>query len=111
MRISLFYGQGAFDTNDLFDLMHQISAKPIIKISGNASTYRYRGSKYRKKAVKEYQKKRYRQWAEENNYGMRWLGTEGIFSAVKGKFGENCVNQPLISWNPRDTRGSGYMTI
>ncbi|MEM3860050.1 MAG: hypothetical protein QW478_11725 [Candidatus Micrarchaeaceae archaeon] len=24
-----------------------------------------------------------------NNYGVRWPGTEGIFSAVKRKFGEN----------------------
>ena len=104
MRISLFYGQGAFDTNDLFDLMHQIGAKPVIKIRRNASTDHYRGSKYRRKAVKENQKKRYRQWSEENNYGMRWPGTEGIFSTIKGKFGENCVNQSLISWKPRDTR-------
>ena len=24
---------------------------------------------------------------------MRWSGTEGIFSAVKRKFGENCVSR------------------
>jgi hypothetical protein len=24
---------------------------------------------------------------------MRWPGTEGIFSAVKRKFGENCVSR------------------
>ena len=30
-------------------------------------------------------------WARENNYGMRWPGTEGIFSAVKRKFGENTL--------------------
>ena len=33
------------------------------------------------------------QWAEEDNYGMRWPGTEGIFSAVKRKFGKNCVSR------------------
>ncbi|MEL9914523.1 MAG: hypothetical protein QXY77_01270 [Thermoplasmatales archaeon] len=26
-----------------------------------------------------------------NNYGMRWPGTEGIFSSVKRKFGENTL--------------------
>ena len=37
----------------------------------------------------------YRTWAEENHYGMRWPGTEGIFSAVKRKFGENCVSRSV----------------
>ncbi len=27
-------------------------------------------------------------WAREREYGLRWNGTEGIFSAVKRKFGE-----------------------
>jgi hypothetical protein len=42
---------------------------------------------------REYWEKGYRTWAEENHYGMRWPGTEGIFSAVKRKFGENCVSR------------------
>ena len=29
-------------------------------------------------------------------YGMRWPGTEGIFSAVKRKFGENTVSRPIV---------------
>ncbi|MCL5791017.1 MAG: IS5 family transposase [Candidatus Thermoplasmatota archaeon] len=93
MNVAEFYGDGAFDTNDLFELMHQIGARPVIKIRKNASTDHNRGSKYRRKAVREYREKGYRQWAEENNYGMRWPGTEGIFSAVKRKFGENCVSR------------------
>ena len=28
MNVTEFYGDGAFDTNDLFTLMHQIGAKP-----------------------------------------------------------------------------------
>ena len=59
----------------------------------NASTDRYRGSKYRRRAVREYREKGYKQWAEDNDYGMRWPETEGIFSAVKRKFGENCVSR------------------
>ena len=35
----------------------------------------------------------YKRWAELNGYGMRWHGTEGIFSAVKRKFGENTVSR------------------
>ena len=63
IKISKFYGDGAFDTNDLFTLVHAIGASPIIKIRKNASTDHHRGSKYRRKAVREYQNKGYRQWA------------------------------------------------
>ncbi|MGP6206672.1 IS5 family transposase [Cuniculiplasma sp. SKW3] len=88
-----FYGDGAFDTNDLFTLMHQIGAQPVIKIRKNASPDHYKGSKYRRRAIREYQNKGYRSWSEKNDYGMRWPCTEGIFSAVKRKFGENCVSR------------------
>ncbi len=93
IRISKLYGDGAFDANDLFDLMHHMGAMPVIKIRKNASTDHSRGTKYCGKAIREYREKGYRQWAKENNYGMRWPGTEGIFSAVKRKFWENCVSR------------------
>jgi hypothetical protein len=35
----------------------------------------------------------YRLWADNKSYGKRWVGTEGIFSAVKKKFGENTVSR------------------
>ena len=88
-----FHGDGAFDVNDLFTLLHITGTDPIIKIRKNASTGRCRGSKYRRKAVREYREKGYKRWAEDNDYGMRWPGTEGIFSALKRKFGENCVSR------------------
>ena len=103
VRVREFYGDGAFDTNDLFDLAHSIGAKPVIKIRKNASTDHHRGSKYRRKAIWEYREKGYRTWAEENRYGMRWPGTEGIFSAVKRKFGENCVSR-----SARGLEAEGY---
>ena len=71
INVTEFYGDGAFDTNDLFTLVHAIGALSIIKIRNNASTDHHRGSKYRRKVIREYQEKGYRQWAEENNYGMR----------------------------------------
>ena len=93
VKVKGFYGDGAFDVNDLFDLMHSIGAKPVIKIRKKASPGRYVGSRYRRRAIMEYREKGYRKWAEDNTYGMRWPGTEGIFSAVKRKFGENCVSR------------------
>ena len=85
---------------------HAIGASPVIKIRKNASTDHHRGSKYRRKAVREYQNKGYRQWAEENNHGMRWPGTEGIFSAVKRKFGENRVSRSV-----KGLEAEGYQRI
>jgi len=34
-----------------------------------------------------------RDWQKETKYGNRWPATEGIFSAVKRKFGENLVSK------------------
>jgi hypothetical protein len=70
-----------------------IKARPVIKIRKNASTDYYKGSKYRRRGVREYKNLGYRKWAELNSYGMRWPGTEGIFSAVKRKFGENTLSR------------------
>ena len=71
VRVREFYGDGAFDVNDLFDLAHSTGAKQVKKIRKNASMDHYKGSKYRRKAIREYREKGYRTWAEENHYGMR----------------------------------------
>jgi len=54
-----FYGDSAFDVNDLFNVLHFMQTKPVIKIRKNASVDRHRGSKYRRKAIREYQQKVY----------------------------------------------------
>lgn len=104
--IDSFYGDGAFDTNDLFSLIHQVGAIPVIKIRKNASPNRVRGPKNRRRAIREYQEKGYRTWSEDNEYSMRWPGTEGIFSAVKRKFGENCTSQSV-----RGLEAEGYQRL
>ena len=60
VKIGKFYGDGAFDANDLFDLAHAIGVKPVIKIRKNACTDLQRGSKYRRREVREYQEKGYK---------------------------------------------------
>ncbi|MEM3573060.1 MAG: IS5/IS1182 family transposase, partial [Nitrososphaeria archaeon] len=40
-----------------------------------------------------YKRLGHRKWAGYKKYGMRWVGTEGIFSAVKRKYGENTVSR------------------
>ena len=59
----------------------------VIKIRKNAST-KARDSLLRKKNVIEYKKLGHKEWVKQKGYGLRWLATEGIFSAVKRIFGE-----------------------
>jgi len=85
-----FYLDDEFDVNDLFTLLHSIHARPVEReIRKNASSDRYEGSKQMRRSIKNCQCKVHGVWAEEHHFGMRWSGTEGIFSAVKRKFGEN----------------------
>ncbi len=87
ISISKFYGDGAFDSNEMFTSLDRLHIDPIIKIRKNASTDHVRGSMHRRKAIRTYQDLGYKEWTEQNHYGMRWPATEGIFSAVKRKFG------------------------
>jgi hypothetical protein len=82
-----FFGDGVYDTNKLFDLCDFYLIAPRIKISKGA-VVNPEGSWKRNEEVKKYQKIGYKKWAKKNKYGMRWTGTEGIFSAVKRIFGD-----------------------
>ena len=94
ITIKRFYGDGAYDQSSVFNKLHSIGAKPVVKIRKNASADWYKkGSKHRNREVREYKNLGYERWSSLNYYGMRWPGTEGIFSAVKRKFGENTVSR------------------
>jgi len=87
--VDKFFGDGAFDVHSLFDLLDQYAILSAIKIRKNASLDpEGKGSWRREQEVLDYRKKKYKKWAKEKEYGRRWTGTEGIFSAVKGIFGE-----------------------
>lgn len=87
--IDKFFGDGSFDVHNLFDLLDQYAILSAIKIRKNAIVdERGKGSWRRGQEVLKYRKKGYKKWAKEAEYGRRWTGTEGIFSAVKGIFGE-----------------------
>jgi len=92
--IEKFWGDGAFDVHDLFDLLDQYDIEPAIKIRRNAALDPG-GSLRRKIEVLKYRKKRYKKWARDTEYGKRWVGTEGVFSAVKRKFAENTRSRRL----------------
>jgi hypothetical protein len=88
--INTFFGDGSFDVHDLFDILDQHNIESGIKIRKNASLDpEGQGSWRRKQEVLKYRLKGYKRWAKESEYGRRWTGTEGIFSAIKRIFGEN----------------------
>ena len=83
-----FFGDAAYDTISLFDLLELFNIEAAIKPRTLQASNDPK-SAARKKAVDECKEKGYDLWRKEKQYGMRWPGTEGIFSAVKRKFGEN----------------------
>lgn len=85
--IKEFFGDGSFDKNSLFDLCDFYQIIPRIKIRETA-VIDSKNSWRRNIEVKKYLKMGYKKWAKKNNYGRRWTGTEGIFSAVKKIYGE-----------------------
>lgn len=97
VKVKKFYGDCAFDTNKFFDCLEESKIESGVKIRKNASTSHCRGSKRRRREIREYQKLGYERWAAERHYGMRWVATEGIFSAVKRKFGENIVSKNRVT--------------
>src|SRR3989344_9300084 len=85
--INKFFGDGSFDKHKLFDFCDQHRIKPVIKIGKDANPDAD-GSWKRSIEVRKYKKLGYKKWAKKNEYGRRWTGTEGIFSAVKKIYGE-----------------------
>ena len=85
--IKKFFGDGSFPTHKLFDFCDQHKIQTAIKI-GKSANPEVKGSWRRSIEVKKYKKLGYKKWAKQNDYGRRWTGTEGIFSAVKKIYGE-----------------------
>ncbi|MHB1917013.1 MAG: IS5 family transposase [Thermoplasmata archaeon] len=108
-RVAKFYGDGAFDTHDMFAVLHETGTEPVVKIRKNAQSrgrHSPRGNKHRRKAIREYQAVGYTAWAEQKRYGLRWPGTEGIFSAMKRKYGEN-----VMARSPQGLEAEGYQRV
>lgn len=88
IEIDKFWGDGAYDVKELFNLLQQHGTESAIPPRDDASK-NADGSMRRVREVFEYQIKTWDVWARDKQYGKRWPGTEGIFSAVKGIFGEH----------------------
>lgn len=108
-RIGKYYGDGGHDTNELFEQLGRLNIEQLVPVDINASPS---GSDPpRRKAVRTQfrlpsgpgrwkfhdtkirRKKMQKKWRKSVKHGLRWPATEGIFSAVKRKFGENTVSR------------------
>ena len=87
INVDKFWGDGAFDVLELFNLLEKHGTESAIPPRENASK-NAKGSMRRVREVFEFQTKTWKEWARHKQYGKRWLGTEGIFSAIKRTFGE-----------------------
>ncbi len=85
--VDKFWGDGAFYKKGLFNFLEQNNIECAIKIQKNARV-QSRGSMRKTREVIEYKEKGYVDWARDKQYGLRWLGTEVKFSAIKRKYGE-----------------------
>jgi hypothetical protein len=108
-KVGKYYADGAHDTNDVFAQLEKLGIEPIVPVKIDASPS---GSDPpRRKAVrtqfrlpsgpgrwpfhdtKTRRKRMQKKWRKGVKLGLRWPATEGIFSAVKRKFGENTVSR------------------
>ncbi|MEM4067667.1 MAG: hypothetical protein QXV17_12500 [Candidatus Micrarchaeaceae archaeon] len=53
-KIKKFYGDSAYDTNNMFDIFESVGAEATIKIRKNAAPENIRGSKKRRKETRKY---------------------------------------------------------
>lgn len=83
-----FWGDGKYDTHEMFDFLDWLNIPSSVKIRKDAVIDPGGGSYRRDIEVSRIKFLGYDKWAKKMSYGMRWPGTEGIISAVKRKFGE-----------------------
>lgn len=95
-HITNYGADGAHDTHTMFNFLGKNHIRSSIKIRKNSVVERKQKcdviSKRRQREVQKYQDLGYVKWAKKVKYGDRWPATEGIFSGVKRKFGENIVS-------------------
>ncbi len=83
-RVTKLYGDGAYDSEELFEALSDVAVEAAIRIRGSArpDSPGRRGEEVRLRQALGYQ-----EWPLVD-YGMRWVA-EAFLSAAKRKFGES----------------------
>ena len=85
------YGDGAYDSKNIFQFCSRKGAEPIIRVRKNAST-RARGSTVRANVVRELLILGEKNWKKKKRYGKRWA-VERVYSMFKHLFGESVCSR------------------
>ena len=100
-RIIQWLGDGAYDSDVVFEALEARGIEPVIKPRRNSVLGT--GSSAKGRAVREFQELGYEGWAEEKGYGRRWA-VETAFSTFKRLFGEHslarsidCITRELVA--------------
>jgi hypothetical protein len=84
--IGKLFGDGAYDSNDIFRYLTDNGILPCIKARKNAKVLLKKGQFLRNLSVIS-QKNDLQKWKDSESYGQRWI-VETVISSIKRMFGE-----------------------
>jgi len=91
-RVSKVYGDGAFDSSEIYELLESKGIEAVIKPRRNSRLDT--PSEARRRAVTAYKRLGHRRWADLKGYGKRW-SVETAYSTFKRTFGEFCMAKTM----------------
>jgi hypothetical protein len=91
-RVSKVYGDGAFDSSEIYELLESKGIETVIKPRRNSRLDT--PSEPRRRAVTLYKHLGHRRWADLKGYGKRW-SVETAYSTFKRTFGEFCMAKTM----------------
>jgi IS5 family transposase len=92
VRVAKVYGDGAYDSGDVYRLLEGRGIEPVIKPRRNSRLDA--GSPSRRRAVDQVRCLGYDGWARLTGYGRRWA-VETAYSTFKRLFGEHSLARSL----------------
>ena len=84
--IGKLFADGAYDSNDMFEILAENGILPCIKVRKNSRVRWRKGNILRNLSVLA-QKNDLQKWKDSVSYGQRWI-VETVFSCIKRTFGE-----------------------
>jgi len=87
-KVSKVYGDGAYDSSKVYELLEQKGIEAVIKPRRNSRLNT--PSEPRRRAITLYKHLGHRRWAKLKEYGKRW-SVETAYSTFKRTFGEYCM--------------------
>ena len=91
-KVSKVYGDGAYDSSEVYELLAQKGMEAVIKPRRNSRLDT--SSEPRRRAVTRYKRLGHIRWTNLTGYGKRW-SVETAYSTFKRAFGEYCMAKTM----------------